>query len=249
MSSVARIRYGSDAPVRKRQDLERAQKEQASARSLDRSQIGSGGTLKVDGTLEVDGDLVVPAGSLTSPGGSMSAGVDVVAGRDVNATRDVNAGRNLNASGSAHVSGTLTADAGISSSGVQANDLSAAGGGSKIVYINNTSKQMGFLTSSRRFKQDISRATGDIEKLRAIHVYLFRYREAVALHPDDAVVWIGAMAEDLHAAGYTQLVEYDDEGNPFGLQMQLMWVIPHLFAEALDERVSSLEDRIAALEH
>jgi hypothetical protein len=145
-------------------------------------------------------------------------------------------------------SGTVNAAAGLTSAGVNANDLSAAGGGSKVVYINNTSSQLGFLTSSRRFKQDIQRSTGDLAKLRAIHVYFFRYREAVEQHPDDAYLWMGAMAEDLHDAGFTQLVEYGGDGKPFGVQMQLMWVIPHLYAEQLDQRVDELEARLAAVE-
>ncbi|WP_284252764.1 tail fiber domain-containing protein [Pseudolysinimonas kribbensis] len=145
-------------------------------------------------------------------------------------------------------SGRVTAAAGITSAGVQANDLSSAGGGSRAVYVNNTSKQLGFLTSSRRFKQDITRASTTLEVLRAIHVYYFRYREAVEQHPDDAYLWIGAMAEDLDAAGFTQLVDYED-GEPFGLQQQLMWVIPFMYAELLDEAMQDHEARLKALEN
>ena len=144
--------------------------------------------------------------------------------------------------------GTVTADAGITSAGVNGNDLSSAGGGSKIVYSNNTSKQLGFLTSSRRFKQDITRATTTLDVLRTIHAYYFRYIAAVEQHPDDAYLWIGGMAEDLHTAGFTQLVEYGDDGEPFGLQMQLMWVVPHMYAELLDGQVTALTARVENLE-
>lgn len=205
---ASQVPYGDDAIIRKQQDLERHVKEQAASRGLGASEIGNGGELLVQGSLRVTGSITVP-GTLSSAG-NLSAGVDVNAARDVNATRNVNATGNVNGS-------TGVFPAGVTSTGVYNNLVST--GGYKVQYI-NVSGQMGYVPSSRRFKQDIVDAPDVKSAALAIQVVTFRYIQAVEELGDDAALEWGVIAEDIHALGLNWLVDYDEDGKPLGVKYE-----------------------------
>jgi hypothetical protein len=210
-----------DAGPRRQRDLERRVQEEAAARRAGRTQIGDGGTFKVDGTLEVSGELIVPAGSLSSPGGDVSAGVDVSAGRDVEAARDVTAGRDVAAV--AQVRGAN----GLFPSGLNSLDVHSrivTGSGAYTSTYTNAAGQMGQVPSSARFKRDVEPATVDVAAVLAVQLVTFRYINAVENLGDEAAIEWGVIAEEIDALGLTWLVVYDDEGRPLGVHYERLAV-------------------------
>jgi hypothetical protein len=105
----------ADDQVRKQRDLERQARENASARGLAASQIGSGGLLVTDGgsiTIEGTGSLNVGAGALNSAGAisagtTIAAGTDIAAGGKVTATGEVKGGT-VTSTGDVAAAGTVS---------------------------------------------------------------------------------------------------------------------------------------------
>lgn len=93
------------------------------------------------------------------------------------------------------------------------------------VYI-NSSGQLGTLTSSQRFKQDINSIDGVSEKLLQLRPVSFRYNEAA--EDGDRPLQYGLIAEEV-AKVYPELVQYDQEGKPFTVYYHLL--TPLLLAE------------------
>jgi len=133
--------------------------------------------------------------------GFVSAGGDITAGGNVSST----SGRGVFA-------------AGVTSPAVYGTSLTY-GGLYKVQYI-HADGTMGYVSSSRRFKQDEEPAViVDIRDImRRFQIFTFRYIEAVANIGDAAAIEWGPMAEDVHAAGLYWLVEYDESGRPEGVR-------------------------------
>jgi hypothetical protein len=98
----------------------------------------------------------------------------------------------------------------------------------RVQYITGDDGSMGYVPSSRRFKQDIVTAPDVKEAALAIRVVNFRYIQAVQDLGDEAAVEWGVIAEELHDLGLTWAVDYDDEGLPFGVKYErlMLAVIP-----------------------
>jgi len=69
-------------------------------------------------------------------------------------------------------------------------------------------------TSSRRYKQDEQPHTVDPAAVLAMQPTSWRDRAEVAADPDTTRRHVGFIAEDLHDAGLSEFVTYDDEGRP-----------------------------------
>jgi Chaperone of endosialidase len=93
------------------------------------------------------------------------------------------------------------------------------------VYI-NSSGQLGTLTSSERFKQDINSVDAVSGKLLQLRPVSFRYNEAA--ENGDRPLQYGLIAEEV-AKVYPELVQYDQEGKPFTVYYHLL--TPLLLAE------------------
>lgn len=211
---MRRIPYTGDAAVRKRQDLERQQKEQAASRGLAASQIGTGGTLKVDGSLQVTGSITVP-GTLSSAG-AVTAGTTVTAGTDL------------------QVGGI------IRSPTTYTNSITSS---FRNVFVTSVDGSFGFNLSSRKFKQDIETArvsAADVLKLRLV---TFRYIAAVAKYGESAALEHGFIAEEVEAAGLGWLVDYDEDGEPLTLKFHLISMAMLVVAQDQERRLAELERR------
>lgn len=235
---------GEDAELRQQRDTERRQQEDAAARRLERSQIGNGGVLKIDGTLQVTGDLEVPSGALSSAG-SMTAGVDVLAGQDVSAVRDVLAGRHLNAVSDLGVGGTSTLNV-INSLSTYSRNVTGSGS-YRVMYV-NINGEIGYVPSSMRFKTHVAEAEFDASAILAIRLVTYRYLAAVEQMGENAPVEWGAIAEELHDLGLTWLIDYDEDGLPFSLRQDRVWVALLAAIQHQDRRMLDLEKRISDLE-
>lgn len=144
-------------------------------------------------------------------------------------------------------SGAVRGDAGLYSVGVYNNSV-AYGGAYRAVWVHNDGT-VGYVPSSRRFKQNITTASIPREDLFAVRVVWFRYINAVENIGDDAAVELGVIAEEIHDLGLTWLVDYDEDGAPFGVKHDRMAFIAILMAQELQSQVDDLAARVENLEN
>lgn len=125
----------------------------------------------------------------------------------------------VQAGGNIVAGGRVVGQTGISSLPVYSNILTTA---FRAVYVTQTgsSGDFGYVPSSRQFKQDELPAPNQLEAALAIQVVTFRYKQAVEELGDAAQVEWGVIAEDIHALGFHWLIDYDDEGKPFGVKKE-----------------------------
>lgn len=126
------------------------------------------------------------------------------------------------AMGSVNASGDIAADgrgdftAGLGSVAAYNNLLPSS---YRVTYIMDTG-DVGYVPSSRRFKQDIATAPDVKSAMLAMRVVTFRYNAAVAALGDDAAIEWGVIAEEIHALGIYWAVDYDADGLPFGVKYE-----------------------------
>jgi hypothetical protein len=250
----------ADDQVRKQRDLERQARENASARGLAASQIGSGGLLVTDGgsiTIEGTGSLNVGAGALNSAGAisagtTIAAGTDITAGGKVTATGEVKggtvtstgdvaaagavSGASLSVTGTASIGDVLTADTGMSSLDARNRVLVSSYGS---VYADSTGR-FGQSPSSRRFKQDITPTTIDPEAVYAAELVTFRYIAAVEELGESAPVETGAIAEQFADCGLGAFLVRDSEGVISGIAYEKLTVALIATVQSLNERLTAL---------
>ena len=93
-------------------------------------------------------------------------------------------------------------------------------------------------TSSRRYKNsvvDYTRGLADVENLRPVF-----YKG----NNDGDKLYAGLIAEDVHAAGLTEFVQYDDEGKPDALAYSNMIALAVAAIKELDAKNSVLEQTL-----
>lgn len=183
---------------------------------LKNASIGSGGITVTGGLLHVTGTggiLVDGGGSISVPSGSLSTAGSITAGGVI-----VGASGMTN-NGNTHLVGSLQVDSQINGNGdaTVAGDFhgtnlyaTAAPGfnitGTRVAaWLESATGRLGMATSSRRFKQDIVDAGLDPEAILGLGVKYFRY---IA---DPRHLNVGMIAEDLHAAGLWEFVQYERE--------------------------------------
>jgi hypothetical protein len=98
---------------------------------------------------------------------------------------------------------------------------------------------IGYVPSSLRFKQDVAAMTIDEQAVLALQLVSFRYTAAIENLGDDAPTEVGLIAEQVHDLGMTWLVDYDDEGKPFGIKYERL-------AFALLPVIQSFDQRLRA---
>lgn len=101
-------------------------------------------------------------------------------------------------------------------------------------------------TSSRRFKQDIEDAAVDPAAVLRLRGRTWRDRSEVEDDPDTEIRYVGFIAEEVHDAGLTDLVVYDEEG-PRGLSYERMAVPLLELARHQQERIEALEAQVQQL--
>lgn len=108
-------------------------------------------------------------------------------------------------------------------------------GSYRVAYLGSTGL-LGWVSSSRRYKQDIASAPIDVQAVLAMDVVTFRYIEG------DGTIQHGLIAEDLDALGLTWLVDYGENGDtPQGVRYDLL-------ALALLPAIQSAHTRLDAIE-
>lgn len=148
--------------------------------------------------------------------------------------------------GPVDTTGTVNAAAGVSSVGAYSNLLTAS---YRALWVTNTggSGSFGYVPSSAQFKQDIESAQVPAEVWRALRLVTFRYIAAVADEGEQARTEWGLIAEEVHALGLTWLVDYDDEGRPFGVKREQLALVLVSAVQQIDARMDSVEGELQSL--
>ena len=115
--------------------------------------------------------------------------------------------------------------------------VTASGGVTVFV---NSNGQLGTLTSSRRFKNDIKDMGTISEKLMRLRPVTFRYKDTAESGPHH--LQYGLIAEEV-AKVYPDLVQYDKQGKPFTIYYHLL--TPMLLNELQKEHRANMAQKSA----
>jgi hypothetical protein len=102
----------------------------------------------------------------------------------------------------------------------------------------------GYASSSRTKKQDIVSANIDVSSVLSIEPKQFRYIKAVEQFGEEAPVELGMIAEDLHDAGLTHFVDYDDDGVIQGIHYSTYVVALQAVIRDQAARLAEIERRL-----
>jgi len=144
----------------------------------------------------------------------------------------------ITAGGDITAGGRITSNTGISSLPVYSNNLNT-GPLYRAVYALSSDGQFGYVPSSIRFKMDVVDYEIDIAALRRLRVVTYRYIAAVENMGDDARTEVGLIAEEVHDLGMWWLVDYDEDGSPFGLKYERLAIVTLLWCQFLDARLDA----------
>jgi hypothetical protein len=106
----------------------------------------------------------------------------------------------------------------------------------------------GYASSSRKTKQDIVDANLNVESILSIEPKVFRYIDAVETLGEEAPIELGMIAEDLHDAGLTHLVDYGKDGSVQGIHYSMYVTALQAVVRHQATQISELAARLDALE-
>jgi hypothetical protein len=142
-------------------------------------------------------------------------------------------------------SGTLNGVGGVKS--VDVYNRLVSGSPYKVQYV-DSSGQMGYVPSSRRYKRDIVAAELDVRTIMAnIRVVTFRYINAVASQEYVAPTEWGVIAEEIHDLGLTWLVDYNEKGQPDGVKHERFAILLIMNAQEQQSQIDDLDARLSSI--
>jgi len=151
---------------------------------------------------------------------------------------------NVNSSGFLIVSGNANIQGVITSAGTRANPISTFR-----TVVQDDDGNMGFSSSARRTKQDFEDVDFDENIFRLINAQRFRYKTDVEANGDDARVDLGFIAEDLVAAGVTEPVFCNADGEAEGINYDRITPFLWMAVQRLLDDRDKHDQRLAALEN
>ena len=162
---------------------------------------------------------------------------------------------NISATGSVSAAsfsatGAVSGSTGTFHGGVKSTDVYnrlVSGSPYKVQYV-DSSGQMGYVPSSRRYKRDIRTARLDVRSIMAeLRVVKFRYLDAVELSGEEATVEWGVIAEEIHDLGLTWLVDYNEDGLPDGVKHERFAILLIMDAQDQQAQIDDLSERLSAI--
>lgn len=143
-------------------------------------------------------------------------------------------------SGNVTVQGVVIANNGIQSSNIPGNLL---GGGAIDVYASSSLGRLGYISSSRDTKQEISDIEIDVNAVLSIKPKQFKYNVDIdEFGIENAPIETGFIAEDLDEVGLSRFVQRGTDG-------QIKTIPYSKYVVALQAVVRNLNDRITVLEN
>jgi hypothetical protein len=121
-------------------------------------------------------------------------------------------------------------------------------GARRTAWLEDASGRLGFAPSSRASKQNIAPHQLQPADLAALEIVTFRYKDQVKQQGAAAATEVGLIADDVAAAGLDWLVIRDADGNPQGIQYDLVALAALALAQDNHRRLQAIETRITAIE-
>jgi hypothetical protein len=180
--------------------------------------------------------------------GATDAGNLAFDGNDIQARSDGAAGDiSINRLGGDVDVGTTTRGFGIEGTKVWANGIygNVLTTSFRSMYVSNTDtrNKLGYVSSSRETKKNIEPLAYTVEQILSIEPFQYNYNAEEDGQPKHA----GFIAEDLHDAGLTGFVSYDD-GKPATVNYEFYVVALQQVIKDQEARLKDLEQRISNLE-
>jgi uncharacterized protein YuzE len=107
---------------------------------------------------------------------------------------------------------------------------------------------VGYTTSSRQFKQDITDLSINVPSVLSVVPKQFKYKTDVEKFGTAAETAYGFIAEDLDELGLSPFVDYDESGNVFGIDYARYVVALQAVVRYQASQIESLSSRLDALE-
>lgn len=101
--------------------------------------------------------------------------------------------------------------------------------------------------SSLRYKKDITDYTFDLSKLMDLDLKKFRYLNQYKNRSANREWFFGYIAEEVQSLGLEELLAYDQDGLPSGVNYALVGVFTLELVKMQEERIKILEDRLQIL--
>jgi len=117
----------------------------------------------------------------------------------------------------------------------------------RAVYI-SSGGTLGTTASSRVFKENIVEYHDETNKLLTLNPVTFDFKDGILEEGDDRFNHFGLIAEDVHDAGLTHLVSYNEEGNPRAVDYTMISVELLGIVKKQQTAIDDLLARVQALE-
>ena len=115
------------------------------------------------------------------------------------------------------------------------------------VYLNPNNGIIARMTSSRRYKRNIADWSADPEAVLALQPRTWQAN--TPMEGDDPEAWfVGFVAEEVHELGLTELVQYDEDGEPDALHYATFSVAQQAVLRKHEKEIADLLARIEQLE-
>ena len=101
--------------------------------------------------------------------------------------------------------------------------------------------------SSLRYKKDITDYTFDLSKLMDLDLKKFRYLNQYKNRSANREWFFGYIAEEVQSLGLEELLAYDQDGLPSGVNYSLVGVFTLELVKMQEERIKTLEDQLQIL--
>lgn len=138
-----------------------------------------------------------------------------------------------------NASGRGTFPVGVNSTGAY-NQLVTYGGPYVAAWIHSDGT-LGYAPSSRKFKTGLKPATFTAEQVLKLQAFFFQYFARAPYDQAQQRVHLNILAEDAHDAGFGWLVDYDEDGKPYGIRGDMLAAVVLEGLRDLHSRVVTLE--------
>jgi hypothetical protein len=124
-------------------------------------------------------------------------------------------------------------------------NTSSSGGGR--VYVNSNNVLYNADASSVRYKENISNAEIDFDKILSIRLVEFNYKEEFLVDSQNERE-IGVIAEELESLGLSKYVTYSANGLPHAVKYDKLCLSTLAICQSQQQKIEELESRLQALE-
>lgn len=127
-------------------------------------------------------------------------------------------------------------------------ELPTTGAAANLRLLESGDPRVAWVTSSRRYKQDVEDVTVDVADVLAMRPKSWRDKGEVDKNPETTARYVGFIAEDLDKLPtLRRFVDYDVQGRPDAIQYDRLTVALHAAVVAGHERIVTTEQSVTTL--